>query len=75
MKCVKCGYKIEILEFDNELKVYHTGEEEGYNPNIYCVMVHEDMNWKTGDETKQDVATISSKDKLKVIKMLIGDKK
>lgn len=75
MKCVKCGYEIEIVEFGNELKVYHTGTEEDYNPNIYCVMVHEDMNWKIGDATKQDEATISSRDKLKVIKMLIGDVK
>ena len=75
MKCVKCGYEVEIHEFSNELKVYHTGEEEDYNPNIYCVMVHEDMNWKNGALIKQDKATISSRDKLKIIKMLIGDTK
>ena len=75
MKCAKCGYELQIIESNSKVEVYHTGEEEGFNANRYCVMVHSDKNWKKGGMNNQDKATLSLEDKLKLIKSIIGDKK
>ena len=75
MKCKNCGYEISIQDYNEKIMIYHTGEEENFAENVYCMMVHKDTHLldREGGTEDQVKAELFDMDKLRVTKALFKE--